>query len=213
MALEVETLTGGPIATNCYLVFDEESKEILIVDAPLDVDQALKDRVNELGGEVVLVVLTHAHWDHIGTTNRLHNELSAPVAAHPFTKKLLADPASAVMSLPVEILAVHPDRWLNEGDRVPLGTHEFVVMHLPGHDPGHIALYSEPDRILLSGDVLFPNGHGRTDIPGASDEDMAASLQRLAKLPGDVIVYPGHGKPTSIADEPWLQQIQGGNRE
>ncbi len=209
MALTVETFAGGPIDTNAYLVFDDDSKQILIVDAPLDVDEPLKDRVAELGGEVVLVVLTHAHWDHIGTTNLLHNEFSAPVAAHPLQQSRLAEPGSSVMSLPVEIQAVYPDRWLHEGDRVPLGAHEFLVMHLPGHDPGHIALYSEPDRLILSGDVLFPNGHGRIDIPGASEFEMAASLKRLAALPGDVIVYPGHGLSTTIAAEPWLQGFTG----
>jgi glyoxylase-like metal-dependent hydrolase (beta-lactamase superfamily II) len=209
MSLTVETFAGGPLDTNAYLVFDDDSKQILIVDAPFDVDEALKDGVGQLGGEVVLVVLTHAHWDHIGTTNLLHNEFSAPVAAHPLQKSRLADPGSAAMQLPVEIPAVYPDRWLNEGDRVPLGSHEFVVMFLPGHDPGHIALYSEPDRLLLSGDVLFPNGHGRIDIPGASEAEMAASLIRLAALPGDVTVYPGHGQPTTIGAETWLTGFKG----
>lgn len=206
MALTVETFTGGPIDTNAYLVFDDVSKQILIVDAPLDVDGPLERRVAELGGEVVLIVLTHAHWDHIGSTNALHAHFSAAIAAHPLTRDRLAAPGSSVMQPPVEIPPVMPDRWLAEGDRVPLGAHEFVVMHLPGHDPGHIALYSEPDRLLLSGDVLFPNGHGRTDIPGASDTHMAASLKRLAALPNDVTVYPGHGAPTTIGAESWLQQ-------
>lgn len=204
MALRVETFAGGPIDTNAYLVFDEDSKQMLIIDAPLDVDKLLGERVSELGGEVLLVVLTHAHWDHIGTTNQLHNEFSAPVAAHPLTEQRLAEPESSVMPLPVEIAPVHPDRWLNDGDRLPIGQHEFVVMHLPGHDPGHIALYSEPDLLLLSGDVLFPNGHGRIDIPGASEDEMAASLSRLAELPPDVKVYPGHGLPTTIGAETWL---------
>lgn len=204
MTLHVETFAGGPLETNAYLVFDDESKQILIIDAPMDVEEALRNRVRDLGGEVVLVVLTHAHWDHIGTTNRLRSAFSAPVAAHPMTRDRLADPGSSLMPLPVDIPPVVPDRWLHEGDRVPLGAHEFVVMHLPGHDPGHIGLYSEPDRLLLSGDVLFPNGHGRIDIPGASEADMAASLQRLARLPDDVTVYPGHGLPTTIGAEPWL---------
>ncbi len=207
MALTVETFTGGPIDTNAYLVFDDESKQMLIIDAPLDVDEPLDNRAHELGGEVVLVVLTHSHWDHIGTTNSLHNRFSAPVAAHPLAKEQLAKPASSVTDLPVEIPPIYPDRWLTDGDLVPLGNHEFVVMHLPGHAEEHIALYSEPDRMLLSGDVLFPHGHGRTDIPGASDEQMAASLKRLAGLPGDVEVYPGHGNPTTIGKETWLKDL------
>jgi glyoxylase-like metal-dependent hydrolase (beta-lactamase superfamily II) len=209
MTLHVETFAGGPIDTNAYLVFDDQSKQILIIDAPMDVDQALEDRVSALGGEVVLIVLTHAHWDHIGTTNQLHNRFSAPVAAHPLTGDVLSSPESTMMDLPFTLEAVKPDRWLHEGDLVPLGSHEFTVMHLPGHDPGHIALYSEPDRLLLSGDVLFPNGHGRIDIPGASEADMAASLKRLAALPGGVIVYPGHGLPTTIGAEPWLAEYKG----
>ena len=208
MALTVETFTGGPLDTNAYLVFDDESKQILIVDAPLDIEKPLEKRVKELGGETVLVVLTHAHWDHIGSTNYLHSHLSAPIAAHPLTKEQLAAPGSSVMQPPVEILPITPDRWLENGDLVPLGSHEFVVMHLPGHDPGHIGLYSEPDRVLLSGDVLFPNGHGRIDIPGASGKDMAASLKRLAALPEDVTVYPGHGAPTTIGAETWLHDTK-----
>ncbi len=209
MTLHVETFPGGPIDTNAYLVFDDVSKQILIIDAPMDVDQPLQDRVSDLGGEVVLVVLTHAHWDHIGSTNQLHNRFSAPVAAHRLTEDRLADPGSSLIDLPITIEAVTPDRWLHEGDLVPLGAHEFTVMHLPGHDPGHIALYSEPDRLLLSGDVLFPNGHGRIDIPGASQTEMATSLKRLAALPADVTVYPGHGLPTTIGAEPWLAEYKG----
>ena len=209
MTLHVETFSGGPIDTNAYLVFDDHSKQIVIVDAPMEVDRLLGDRASELGGEVVLVVLTHAHWDHIGTTNQLHNQFSAPIAAHPLTKDQLANPESSVMDLPFSIQAVRPDRWLHDGDLVPLGRHEFTVMHLPGHDPGHIALYSEADRLLISGDVLFPNGHGRLDIPGASVTDMAASLRRLAALPEDVVVYPGHGLPTTIGAEPWLTGYNG----
>lgn len=209
MALKVETFTGGPLTTNAYLVFDDETKQMLIIDAPQGIEKPLGDRVAELGGEVVLVVLTHSHWDHIGAIELLHQRFSAPIAAHPLAQKLLANPDMTGVPEGMEIPAVFPDRWLDDGDLVPLGAHQFVVMHLPGHSPEHIGLYSETDRILLSGDVLFPKGHGRTDIPGASDQAMMSSLKRLAALPDDVTVYPGHGAPTTIGAESWLKDLKG----
>jgi hydroxyacylglutathione hydrolase len=206
MSLTVETFSGGPIDTNVYLVVDPKSLKGLIVDAPFDVDTPLAERLREIGASVELIVLTHAHWDHIGSTNELANLTGAKVAAHRLCEDRLSAPRSSMIELPFEFAPVAPDRWLGDGDSVHLGPdHDFIVMHLPGHDPGHIALYSEPDRIFLGGDVLFPNGHGRTDIPGASDADMARSLSRVAPLPADVTVYPGHGLPTTIGAERWLQ--------
>ena len=122
MALHVETFPGGPIDTNAYLVFEDDSKQILIVDAPLEVDEPLTARVSELGGEVLMVVLTHAHWDHIGTTNLLHDEFKAPVAAHRLTEERLANPGSAVMDLPVELRQL-PVRRVRVGGEVvrPVG--------------------------------------------------------------------------------------------
>jgi glyoxylase-like metal-dependent hydrolase (beta-lactamase superfamily II) len=76
-------------------------------------------------------------------------------------------------------------------------------MFLPGHEPGHIALYSEADSLILSGDVLFPNGHGRVDLPDANKADMEASLRQLMELPDETVVYNGHGLPTSIGAERW----------
>jgi glyoxylase-like metal-dependent hydrolase (beta-lactamase superfamily II) len=82
-------------------------------------------------------------------------------------------------------------------------------MYLPGHDNAHIALYSEPDRVFLGGDVLFPGGHGRVDIPGSDPKDMEHSLARLVDLPPDTVVYPGHGATTTIGAEAWLQTYRG----
>jgi hydroxyacylglutathione hydrolase len=107
--------------------------------------------------------------------------------------------------LPIDIEPSSADTLLNEGDSVELGGHAFDAWFLPGHDPGHIVLVSVPDKMVLGGDVLFPNGHGRIDIPGANEADMIASLKRLAALPDDVVVYPGHGASTRIGNERnWL---------
>lgn len=209
MSLRIETFPAGPIETNAYLVIDEASNEALIIDAPLDSVDQLEAAVAEHGANVGLVYITHSHWDHIGDAAAMKTRTGAPLAAHRLCQKALEQPGSSVMDLPFEIEPSTIDRFVDEGDTVRLGSTTFQVLHLPGHEPGHTALYSEQDRVLLSGDVLFPNGHGRIDIPGASEEQMAASLKRLATFPGDVTVYPGHGLPTTIGAEPWLQPNAG----
>lgn len=229
MTLRIETFPAGPIETNAYLVIDETSKEALIVDAPIDSVDQLMSAVSGNGVTVGLLYITHAHWDHIGDAAAMKTRTGAPLAAHRLCQQALEQPLDLTMvrgrlasrrrqcqqaleqpvdltpDLPFVIEPATVDRFLDEGDTVQLGSLTFQVLHLPGHEPGHTALYSEPDRVLLSGDVLFPNGHGRVDIPGAYEEEMAASLSRLAKFPADVTVYPGHGSPTTIGAEPWLQ--------
>ncbi len=208
MGLTVQTFPGGPLATNAYLVIAENA-EALVIDAPQDVTQPILEAAKEAGATIGLIVITHPHWDHIGDAAALREQTGAPLAAHPLATEGLAKPGSAVMELPAPIPPVTPERLLNEGDTVTLGSHTFQVLHLPGHDPSHIALYSEPDRVLLSGDVLFPGGHGRVDIPGSDPATMRRTLARLVDLPPEVTAYPGHGAPTTIGAERWLQDTRG----
>lgn len=203
--LEILTFPSGPIETNGYLVFDPDTKLALVIDAPSDVTPSILAAVAERDATVHAIVITHAHWDHIGDTARLQRELGVPVLAHANVVERMANPGSAVMQLPVEIEPSTPDELIAQGDSIVIGEHDFEVWFLPGHDPGHVVLYSEADEVVMGGDVLFPNGHGRIDIPGANEADMIASLKKLATLPDDVTVYPGHGLPTQIGKERgWL---------
>lgn len=204
MSLTITQYPGPPIGTNAYLVIDDATKRALVIDAPWQLAGTIRDAAAAVGATIETIFLTHAHWDHIGDAAVMQREYAVPVVAHRLQLDRLAAPGSSIMRLPVEIPPVTPDRLVDEGDTVTLGSTSFRVLHLPGHDPGHIALWSEADGVLLSGDVLFPNGHGRIDIPGANADDMARSLARLADFPPATVVYPGHGDPTTIAAEGWL---------
>ena len=201
MGLEVRTFVGGPLETNAFLVGDGETGEALVVDAPQGVTGEVVAAAREAGWRIGQIVLTHAHWDHIVDAAALREATGAPLAAHPLAVDRLAAPGSAIFALPFEIAPVRPDRFLNEGDVVTLGGHAFRVLHLPGHDPAHIVLFSEPDRLFFGGDVVFPGGHGTTDVLGADQATMNRSLARLVGLPPDTVVYPGHGRTTTLGEE------------
>ncbi|MDQ4043902.1 MAG: MBL fold metallo-hydrolase, partial [Chloroflexota bacterium] len=169
-SLRIQPIPGGPLQTNAVLVIDADSRQALLIDAPPGTHDTVTGAVRDADVTVKTIVLTHTHWDHIVDANTLRDELGAPILAHPKADARLAKPGSAVMQLPFTIAPVTPDGHLEEGDQVVVGAHTFDVLFLPGHDPSHIVLYSEAQRALLGGDVLFPGGHGRTDLPDADHE-------------------------------------------
>ena len=206
MSLVIQTFVGGPLETNAYLVADTATGEALVIDAPPDVTAGITAAAQAAGWRIGRIVLTHAHWDHIVDAAALRTATGAPLAAHPLTIDRLAHPAGFTGGgEPLAITPVQPDELLNDGDTVALGAHVFRVLHLPGHDPAHIVLVSEPDRLFFGGDVVFPGGHGTTEIPGSDQATMDQSLARLVDLPPALVVYPGHGKTTTLgAEAGWL---------
>ena len=205
MALQIRTFEAGPIQTNAYLIADDVTGDAIVVDAPADATTPVTEAATAAGWRIGRIVITHAHWDHIADAAALAAATGVPLAAHPLAVERMATPTSGVSAPPVPIQPSRPDELLNDGDTVTVGNHAFAVLHLPGHDPAHIVLYSEPDRVLFGGDVLFPGGHGTVEIPGADQAVMTKSLSRLTPLPPDVKVYPGHGLPTTIgAQSSWL---------
>lgn len=206
--LDIHQIPGGPLETNAFLVVDHVTKQALLIDAPPESHDTIMTTVRDHDVTVSRIILTHTHWDHIVDTNALRASLSAPVHAHPKADARLARPGSAVMDLPYTIEPIAPDGHLDDGDKVTLGEQTFSVMYLPGHDPSHIVLYNAEAKVLLGGDVLFPGGHGRTDVPGADQDTMLRSLARLLELPGDVTVYTGHGRETTIgAERGWMTEM------
>lgn len=207
MSLQIGTFPAGPIATNAYLVVDTVLHDAIVIDAPPESLAAIQGSVISNQATVRAVVLTHGHWDHIVDTESMRQAFNVPVMAH---KNVIERVTSPAVTSPVPIPASTVDTTLDDGDVVTIGAHAFTVWFLPGHDEGHIALVSEADNVFLGGDVLFPNGHGRTDIPGSDQATMESSLKRLLALPDAMVVYPGHGQPTTIGQERgWMTAMTG----
>lgn len=208
MPLDIVTFPGGPVQTNAYLVADSETGDALVIDAPYETTAAIVAEAAKRGWTIGQIVITHTHWDHVADALALTHATGAPLLAHPLAVERLASPAP-FFDPPVPVPPVETTTTLDDGDTVSLGGHILRVMHLPGHDPSHIALVDEAANIFLGGDVLFPGGHGRTDLPGTDQAVMNRSLHRLVdELPEETTVYPGHGATTTIgAEAPWIRLL------
>lgn len=181
----------GPLQTNCYIVEDEtpNGRFCAVVD-PGDDPKTIGEN---LPRSLTHIILTHAHFDHVGALEAVHK--AHPTALFAVGEHEPLDSVYTFYSHPN--LVIPPvDILLEEGARIG----PFTVIHTPGHTKGSICLYSKKDGLLLSGDTLFCGGYGRTDL-GGSMTDMQASLARLAELPPKTKVLPGHGAPTTIGRE------------
>jgi hydroxyacylglutathione hydrolase len=213
MSLEIVTIVGGPIQTNAYLVADTATGEALVIDAPHETASQIVAEAARRGWNIRQIVITHTHWDHVLDAKALQEATGVPLLAHPLAREVLTDPSKNFGEPPVEIPPVEISATLDDGDTVTLGGYTFTVLHLPGHDPAHIGLFNAStagEEILLSGDVLFPGGHGTTEIPGADQAVTNATMRRLAaELPPTTTVMPGHGASTTIgAETPWIQLLR-----
>ena len=197
--MKISTFTVGEFQENCYLVEDDESGVAAIVD-PGGEPTRLVWAVEKSGATLEAIWITHAHLDHIGAIAGLKHKWPVPVHLHPADWPLyrVADRQAQIYGLPFEE-PPPPDAELADGDTLRLGSLRFGVMHAPGHSPGHVVLHGH--GVAFVGDCLFAGSVGRTDLPASSGADLADSLEKIAALPGDTVVYPGHGPATTIAEE------------
>ena len=198
----IKVNVGNILGVNCYIVQDEETKETMVIDPGGSVNK-ITDMLDALQAKVKYILLTHCHGDHIGGVNELKSKTGGTVLIHRFDEKGLNDPEISLTShIGIQRIDIEDKSRLNEGDLIHVGNLEFKIIHTPGHTVGSICIYCEEEKMLFSGDTMFKGSWGRTDLPTSNVEDIINSItNKLMILPEDVIVYPGHGRPTRIVDE------------
>lgn len=197
----VRRLVLGALETNCWLVSETVAGPLIVIDPAGDAE-ALLDEVS--GRDVVAVVLTHGHFDHLGAATALVRATGAPLVVHEADAAAVTDAVrngGAMFGLPA--VGPAPDRVVRDGETITVGALALQVIHTPGHTPGSICLLAsapEPPQ-LFSGDTLFARGVGRTDLAGGDARALQRSIARLAGLDPVTEVHPGHGPDTTIALE------------
>lgn len=204
----IQAFPSGPFATNAYIIACPQTRQAVIIDPAPGSLAKITDVIAKLSLLPIALWLTHSHWDHIVDTAAFKSQYSIPVAIHALDASNLEQPGSDQLPCWMTIEGVTPDWLLKEGDRLTCGDFEFEVIHTPGHTPGGVCFYCPKEGILFSGDTLFKGTIGNLSFPTCQPEAMWPSLDKLAKLPQHVRVFPGHGPSTTIGEEPWLPKAR-----
>ena len=198
--MNIECLTVGPFQANCYVVWGPE-RHALVIDPGADAATILAF-LDTHRMDVTGYLLTHGHMDHISALAEVSDKHPAPYAIHALDLKWAFGPLNqsppyySVSRQPVE-----PFRTLADGQTWTDGGLTYAVIGTPGHSPGSVCFHFSTDRVLFSGDTLFQGTVGRTDLPGGDGRVLTQSLHKLAQLPPETRILPGHGPQTQLAEE------------
>ncbi len=199
MGLEINEIVVGPLEVNCYIVYDTENREAIVVD-PGDEPDRILDIITADNLKVRYIICTHTHFDHVGAIPELKEKTAAQIVIHEKEAEIYeaARDMGAFWGYDVDPLPP-PDIFVSEGDEIKTENLVFKVIHTPGHSPGGICLYG--NGIVITGDTLFAGSVGRTDFPGGDMNLLKESFKRLLTLPEDTVVLPGHGPRSTIGRE------------
>jgi hydroxyacylglutathione hydrolase len=199
--MKIQSYVLGMVSTNCYMLSNENTKEAIVIDPP-DQAPAIINKLKEQELIPVAILLTHGHFDHIMAAGYLAENFHIPILACEAEKELLADAnlnGSRMIRKNFTLLA---NQFIKDNEQLTLAGMKIKVIHTPGHTAGGVCYYFEEEKVLISGDTLFLESVGRTDLPTGNLETLIESIrQKLMVLPDDVEVYPGHGDKTTIGYE------------
>ncbi len=203
--IKIEKFVVNPLGENSFVLSDETGDAIFI-DPGFYFDEEhreIKDYIHSNNFTPVKIVNTHCHFDHIMGVEFIRNEYGIPFYAHSEDSFWVEKVATQSKMYGFEMNSVEPvDKFLVEKEKVKFGNSQLEVIHIPGHSPGHVVLYSKNDNFLVAGDVLFHGSIGRTDLPGGDYNTLISNIKsKLFLLPDDTKVYCGHGPETTIGFE------------
>ncbi|GEK31657.1 putative metallo-hydrolase YqgX [Kurthia zopfii] len=201
--LNIRRIPLGPIQTNCYIVSNKE-KECLIID-PGEQGHDLIKQIKNANLKPIAILLTHAHFDHIGAVDDVRKEFAVDMYMHKKESAWLSDPqlngSGKYAQLPDYVVAP-AEHFLAPGEAQVIGNFTFDVLHTPGHSPGSISFLFDNKQIAIVGDTLFKRSIGRTDLAGGNSQLLLESIHKqLLSLDEETMVYPGHDEPTTIGAE------------
>jgi len=199
--IKIGRMMLGVCQTNCYFVYREGSSKVIFID-PADYGDQIFQAMKNNGFEVAAILLTHGHFDHIWGCSRLRQMTSAPVYAYEGEEGVLLSSDLNVSAGAGRACTVKANTLLKDGQELIIEGMTFKVIATPGHTKGSCCYYFEEADMLISGDTLFEESVGRTDLPTGSMSTLVRSVKdKLFVLPDDTVVYPGHGDSTTIGHE------------
>lgn len=201
----IQVFPSGPFSTNAYVAACVHTREAAIIDPAPDSALKIESFLSEQNLKPQKILLTHSHWDHIADVRPLKEKYHIPVFIHPLDAPNLQQPGADGLPCWINISSVQPDDFLEEGKAVKIGKLSFQVLHTPGHSPGCVCFFEPQQEVLFSGDTLFQGTIGNLSFPTSQPSLMRSSLAKLAQLPPQTRLFPGHGPSTTIqAESEWL---------
>ncbi len=203
--IQIQTFAFNPFSENTYVVFDQTGEGVIIDPGCYETEEktTLAKFIEDEGIKIKYLLNTHCHIDHVLGNDFVKEKYKVPFLIHPKEEPVLKSVKAYAPSYGfAQYHEALPDQFINEGDKILFGNIVFQVVFLPGHAPGHIGFYDSDSKSLFSGDVLFQQSIGRTDLPGGDHNTLIKSIhQKIFTLPDHVVVYPGHGDPTTVGEE------------
>lgn len=198
-----ESTEVAPLGVNCFVLGCEETRQGVVVDPGGDPERIIA-MVEKHRLKICYILDTHGHFDHIGANKAMVEHFQAPLLIHPGDADMLqrVQEVSRRYGIPSGENSPPADLFLEDNQELVFGNHRIKVLHTPGHTQGGCCFYLESEKRVITGDTLFADSIGRTDLPGGNHEQLLASIEnKLFTLPDDVTAYPGHGPATTIGYE------------